>query len=65
MGDEPICTAATPKPVRELEAEAMQAYRAKYPGGALWHELDSSTRCMWVAYTEQQRTRTAALGKER
>jgi hypothetical protein len=55
MADEPITTAGTPKAVRDLELEAMSRYRAKYPEGIPWQELDHSTRCVWVTFTEIER----------
>jgi hypothetical protein len=52
MRDEPTTTAGTPTKVREMEHEAMRQYRAKYPDGIPWHELDSQTRTMWVVHVE-------------
>jgi hypothetical protein len=55
MTDEPTTTAGTPEAVRKLELEAMRRYRAKYPDGIPWQDLDQSTRCMWVIYAETRR----------
>jgi hypothetical protein len=56
MGDELITTEATPKIVRELEMEALAAYRAKYPDGPLWQDLHQSTRELWVENAERARS---------
>lgn len=34
-----------------LEQGARALYRAKYPDGLQWQELDDSTRDMWIVHT--------------
>ena len=58
MADEPLMKHPV---VRKLEQEAIDRYRAKYPDGTPWQELDHSTRCVWVAYAEVQRGKAGVM----
>jgi len=40
--------------VRALELEAIRLYRAKYPDGIPWQDLDPHTRSMWVKFAEEK-----------
>jgi hypothetical protein len=52
MTDEPLIYQPV---VRALEVEAIRLYRAKYPEGPAWQDLDDSTRELWVAHAEKER----------
>jgi len=51
--DEPTIT--LPPEIVQLELEAISLYRADYPKGPPWQELDRHTQSMWVRYAEKQR----------
>lgn len=51
MADDPLLMQA-PSKVRDLEQQAMRAYRAKHPDGPPWLDLAIETRGVWMAYLE-------------
>jgi len=60
MSNEPILMEA-PGRMRDVELAAANGYRAKYPDGPAWLELDVATRAIWINHTEHA---AAALPEE-
>lgn len=52
MSNEPILIEA-PGRMRDVERAAANDYRAKYPGGPAWLELDVATRGIWINHMER------------
>lgn len=44
-----------PSRARDVEIEAIRQYRAAYPHGVAWQDLDVATRCLWVRHVESQK----------
>jgi hypothetical protein len=62
--DQPMCTPATPKAVRDLELEAMRLYRTNFQAATPWHELADTTRLMWVEHAEKERGTSGVGGND-
>lgn len=56
--DDPILM-INDSPVRRLELAAMRAYRAKFPDGPTWLDLNIDTRKLWMDVTEQNTKHSA------
>lgn len=55
MSDKPLFDRP---PLVDIEREAIDLYRQRYPDGTPWQELHLDTRLMWVCHANEKRKKS-------